>query len=102
MGTPSEYDATMDSLDRAVGLGRVRLWHLNDSLKPLASRVDRHAGIGRGYLGVEPFRQILNDPRFAGLPLILETPKGDEAGENLDAVNLRTLRGLERERCQAP
>ncbi len=97
LGTPSEYDATMDSLERAVGAGRVRLWHLNDSLKPLGSRVDRHAGIGRGHLGLEPFRQVVNDPRFAGLPMILETPKGDEGGEDLDAVNLRVLRGLERD-----
>ena len=97
LGTPSEYDATMDSLERAVGAGRVRLWHLNDSAKPLGSRVDRHAGIGRGHLGLEPFRRIVNDPRFAGLPMILETPKGEEDGEDLDAVNLRVLRGLERD-----
>ncbi len=95
LGTPSEYDATMDSLERAVGAGRVRLWHLNDSAKPLGSRVDRHAGIGRGHLGLEPFRRIVNDPRFAGLPMILETPKGEEDGEDLDAVNLRVLRRLE-------
>ncbi len=95
LGTPTEYDETMDSLARAVGLDRVRVWHLNDSSKPLGSRVDRHAGIGRGHLGIEPFRHVVNDARFRGLPMILETPKGLEEGEDLDAVNLRLLRQLE-------
>jgi deoxyribonuclease-4 len=83
------------ALDRIVGLGRVRVLHLNDSLKPLGSRVDRHAGIGRGHLGLEPFRLLVNDPRFQALPMILETPKGEDGGEDLDAVNLGVLRGLE-------
>jgi deoxyribonuclease IV len=95
LGTPSEYHDTMGALDRTVGLARVRVLHLNDSLKGLGSRVDRHAGIGRGHLGIEPFRLIVNDPRFLALPMILETPKGDEGGEDLDAVNLGVLRGLE-------
>ncbi len=72
--------------------------HLNDSLKGLGSRVDRHAGIGRGQLGLEPFRLVVNDPRFRAVPMILETPKGDEDGEDLDAVNLGVLRGLEADR----
>lgn len=88
------YDETLDELDRAVGLGRIRVWHLNDSVKPRASRVDRHAGIGVGMLGLDPFRFVLNDPRFRGLPMILETPKGIEDGEELDARNRRTLLGL--------
>jgi deoxyribonuclease-4 len=86
----------MAELDRHVGLSRVRVWHLNDSLKGLGSRVDRHAGIGRGKLGLDPFRFVVNDPRFRALPMILETPKGeDESGQDLDAVNLGVLRGLE-------
>jgi deoxyribonuclease-4 len=95
LGTVGEYDGTIDALDRAVGLGRVRVWHLNDSLRECGSRVDRHAGIGRGRLGLEPFRHLVNDPRFRAIPMILETPKGVEEGEELDAVNLRTLRRLE-------
>jgi deoxyribonuclease-4 len=93
--TPEEYDETIAELDRAVGLGRVRVWHLNDSVRERGSRVDRHAGIGRGRLGLEPFRRILNDRRFKDVPMILETPKGTENGEELDAINLRTLRSLE-------
>ena len=83
-------------LDRIVGLGRVRVWHLNDSLREHASRVDRHAGIGAGRIGLEPFRFLVNDARFRSLPMILETPKGTdgETGEALDAINLRILRGL--------
>jgi len=96
LDTPEAYNGTIADLDRAVGVGRVRVWHLNDSLKERGSRVDRHAGIGRGKMGPEPFRHVVNDPRFAALPMILETPKGADAetGEELDAVNLRVLQGL--------
>lgn len=94
--TKAEYRATMAECDRIVGLERVRLFHLNDSKKPLGSRVDRHEHIGQGCLGLEPFRHLLNDPRFATLPMDLETEKGDSENDGIpwDAVNLRTLRGL--------
>ena len=95
-GTAEEYDGMIGELDRAVGPGRVRVWHLNDSRRERGSRVDRHEGIGRGHLGLEPFRNVVNDPRFRAIPMILETPKGSEAGEELDALNLRVLRLLER------
>jgi deoxyribonuclease-4 len=77
-----------------VGLNRVHVWHLNDSCRDRGSRVDRHAAIGVGKLGLEPFRHLVNDLRFRPVPLILETPKGVEDGEDLDARNLRILRGL--------
>lgn len=92
--TPQEYAATITQLDQIIGLDRVQAFHLNDSKKPLGRRVDRHEHIGEGFLGLEPFRHILNDPRFAHLPMYLETNKGERDGENLDAINLRTLRGL--------
>ena len=88
------YDETMEALERAVGVGRLRVWHLNDSLKGLGSRVDRHAGIGRGAIGTGAFRRLVNDPRWSGVPMILETPKGEEDGDRLDAMNLRLLRSL--------
>ena len=94
LGTAEEYWSTMEALDRAVGLGRVRAFHLNDSARELGSRVDRHAHIGRGRMGLDPFRHLLRDPRFQETPMYLETPKGKENGEDLDAVNLRTLRKL--------
>jgi deoxyribonuclease-4 len=93
-GDEAGYNAMIDELDRAVGLGRVRVWHLNDSQRECGSRVDRHAGIGRGRMGLEPFRRVVNDPRFAAVPMILETPKGTEGSRELDAVNLETLRRL--------
>ena len=95
LASKQEYAATMDEFDRVIGIDRIRAWHLNDSKRELGSRVDRHAHIGHGHLGLEPFRNILNDPRFAEIPMYLETPKEkDEHGEDWDAVNLRTLRGL--------
>jgi deoxyribonuclease-4 len=96
LATVDEYDRTMAEFDRAVGVDRIRVWHLNDSRRERGSRVDRHAGIGQGHLGLEPFRFVVNDLRFRDVPLILETPKGiDEQGEEFDAVNLRVLRQLE-------
>jgi deoxyribonuclease-4 len=94
LGTKQEYNATIRALDQTVGLDRVRAFHLNDSRKPLGSRVDRHAHIGEGALGLEPFRYLLNDRRFRKTPMYLETPKGNRDGEDLDVINLRTLRGL--------
>jgi deoxyribonuclease-4 len=90
----AEYEATMRHLDRVVGLRRVRAFHVNDSLKPLGSRVDRHAHVGRGELGLEPFRLLVNDPRFRGRPMVLETPKEDGGRADMDDVNLAVLRGL--------
>lgn len=94
LGTEKDYQATMKLLDQTVGLKQVRAFHLNDSVKPLGSRVDRHAGIGRGQMGKEPFRYLLNDPRFKKIPMYLETPKGEEKGKDLDTINLQVLRRL--------
>lgn len=94
LGTPEQYNSTIDVLDRMVGLSRLRVWHLNDSRKPLGSRVDRHAHIGRGMMGLEPFRLLIHDVRFRTVPMILETPKGKEGDEELDAINFRVLRQL--------
>jgi len=89
-----DYKATFDTFDRLIGVARIKAFHLNDSLKPFGSRVDRHAHIGRGELGLEPFRHLLNDKRFSKVPMYLETNKGEEEGEDLDAINLRTLKSL--------
>ncbi len=92
--TKKEYNATMKQLDAAVGLERVKAFHLNDSLKPLGSRVDRHAHIGRGQMGLAPFGWLLKDRRFAKTPMYLETAKEQENGVEMDVVNLATLREL--------
>ena len=94
LGTPAEYAATMNEFDSVVGLDQIKAFHLNDSKKELGSRVDRHEHIGRGRMGLAPFRNLLNDPRFAQTPMYLETRKGQEDGVELDVINLQTLRGL--------
>lgn len=91
-----DYDGVMEAFDRAVGLDRLRLFHLNDSVHDLGSRKDRHAGIGEGRLGPEPFRRIVTDPRFRDVPKVLETPKGDDAVA-ADRENLARLRGFREE-----
>ncbi|MGH7839376.1 MAG: deoxyribonuclease IV, partial [Candidatus Binataceae bacterium] len=72
------YERTFAELDEHVGLELLAAFHLNDSMKPLNSRVDRHEHIGKGHLGLEPFRRLVNDPRFAGVPMCLETEHGPE------------------------
>lgn len=93
--TPETYAATIDELDRVIGLARVRCIHMNDSKREFASRVDRHEHIGKGKIGKGGFANFVNDPRFLGVPMILETPKGtDGRGSDLDKVNLRRLRSM--------
>jgi deoxyribonuclease-4 len=96
MSPEKEYRAAMREFDRIVGLKRLRAFHLNDSQKPKGSRVDRHAHIGQGCLGLEPFRLLVNDRRFRNHPIVLETPKEGDKGQDMDSVNLRVLRGLMR------
>jgi deoxyribonuclease-4 len=94
IGTPQEYQATFAEFDRVIGLGQLKAFHLNDSQRELGSRVDRHEHIGRGKMGREPFRHLMQDARFAEVPMYLETPKGEEKGVALDVVNIRLLRRL--------
>jgi deoxyribonuclease IV len=106
--TPEGYASTFRAFGRIIGFERLKAFHLNDSKRPLGSRVDRHAHIGEGCVGLEPFRRILNDRRFRALPMLLETPKG--AGKPTgpivvdpdDARNLRTLRRLMDRRSLPP
>jgi deoxyribonuclease-4 len=98
--SPDGYRATFQQFDRVVGFERLKAFHLNDSKKPLGSRVDRHEHIGDGALGLEPFRRLLHDPRLEDVPMLLETPKSDARRRGpgwtdpLDVRNLRTLRNL--------
>jgi deoxyribonuclease-4 len=98
LSTEEGYERTFADLDRVVGLERVRAFHLNDSKTPAGSRVDRHAEIGDGYLGLLPFWRLVNDPRFARIPAVLETPSGPDKlpsfRRNLD--RLRALIGAAR------
>lgn len=87
-----DYDGVFTTFDDLVGLDRLLLFHLNDSQGDLGSRRDRHAAIGEGTLGEEPFRRIIRDDRFLTIPKILETPKGND-GVTEDRRNLARLRG---------
>jgi deoxyribonuclease-4 len=97
------YRETFAEFDRIVGHDRVKVFHGNDSKKPCGSRVDRHEHIGDGCIGLEPFRRLVNDPRFADLPILIETEKTSRSSkpgaievDPLDMKNLSTLRTLRR------
>jgi deoxyribonuclease IV len=86
------YERAMAEFSRLVGLSKLKAVHLNDAKKGLGSHLDRHEAVGEGFLGLETFRRIMNDPRFEGLPLILETPGGIDEWKREIAL----LRGLRR------
>ncbi|MPZ77865.1 MAG: deoxyribonuclease IV [Deltaproteobacteria bacterium] len=90
--TREGYERTFSEFDETIGLDRLAAFHLNDSKKEFHSRVDRHEHIGKGHIGVEAFRLLMNDMRFWGLPMCLETPKGPDLAE--DRENLTLLRSL--------
>ena len=99
--TEAGYRDTFELFERVVGLDRLKVFHGNDSKRPCGSRVDRHEHIGQGCLGLEPFRRLLHDARFAGLPILIETEKthgaekrGTIVADPLDIRNLETLRRL--------
>ena len=86
------YERTIELLEKHVGIENVGAFHLNDSKKPLGSRVDRHEHIGKGKIGVDGFRLLLNDARFTRIPKLLETPKTVETES--DRINIGLLRSL--------
>jgi deoxyribonuclease-4 len=91
-----DYDGVMARFGDVVGFERLRAFHLNDSQNALGTRKDRHAWIGDGHLGPEPFRRLMRDERFRGVPKVLETPKGDDHS-GADRENLRRLRAFREE-----
>lgn len=90
--TDEGYEATISAFSKTVGLPRLRAIHVNDSKKPLGSRVDRHEHIGEGAIGDSGFRRLLRDPRLAQIPKYLETPKDPDL--KFDRKNLARLRRL--------
>jgi deoxyribonuclease-4 len=91
LSSPEGYSKTIESLDRIVGLKRLKLVHLNDSRDELGSHADRHEHIGKGSLGLEAFRRLVNDQRLSEAAFVLETPKDSE---NADKRNLKTVKKL--------
>lgn len=90
--TDETYAEMMRAFDETLGIPNLKAIHLNDSKFPLGSKRDRHEHIGEGEIGLEGFRNVVNDSRLAGLPGLLETEKGDD--DEFDGKNLATLRGL--------
>ena len=106
--SPTGYQSTFAEFDKLVGLARLKVFHGNDSKRPCGARVDRHEHIGQGCLGLEPFRRLIHDPRFDGLPILIETEKSESlqkagviAADPLDMKNLETLRRLRSESAPA-
>ncbi|MCT4626719.1 deoxyribonuclease IV [Halodesulfovibrio sp.] len=92
LATEEGYEATFDEFERVVGMNNLKFMHVNDSKGALGSHLDRHDHIGAGLLGEKTFAQLVNDPRFIDLPMVLETPKGEDLAE--DKKNINILRGL--------
>jgi deoxyribonuclease-4 len=89
---PKAYEKVIKEFDSIIGLDLLKCIHMNDSKKELGSKVDRHDHIGKGFIGLEGFSNIMNDKRLDGAAKILETPKGKEQLEDLE--NVKTLLGL--------
>jgi deoxyribonuclease IV len=89
---PKDYKKTMKSFNDTIGLDKLKIIHMNDSKKPFGEKKDRHEHIGKGEIGIEAFRNFVNDKRLTKVPMILETPKGDDLKD--DIKNLKILRGL--------
>lgn len=92
LATREGWDSTMSEFEQYIGTEKIKAFHVNDSQKGRGSKVDRHEGIGKGTMGLEPFRFLMNDKRFTNVAKVLETPKGDDTA--LDLENLATLRSL--------
>jgi len=91
LSTKSGLESTLDEIDDMVGTDLIRLIHLNDAKDKLGSRHDRHQHIGKGFIGLEGMRRIINNPRLKDAPFILETPKDSETA---DKTNLKIVRSL--------
>lgn len=80
------YEATWEKFDETIGLKYLKGMHLNDAKKPLGSKIDRHESIGKGEIGIDTFKWIMNDPRFDEMPLILETPNDEIWAEEIEML----------------
>ena len=88
--TKKGYESTFDLFEGVLGLSYLKAMHLNDSRGKQGSRLDRHEQIGKGFIGIDGFRNIMNDERFEGIPMVLETPAGDKKYKQ----ELKALRAL--------
>lgn len=100
LSTAEGYEAMMAEIEREIGLATIKCWHINDSKGKLASHVDRHEHIGQGEIGMEGFRRLINDPRWDGIGMLLETPKEDDLKD--DVENLARLCSLAADPLRIP
>lgn len=91
--TKAAYQKTMTTFESVIGLDHLYWIHLNDSLREMGTRVDRHEHIGQGFIGEKAFKLLMNDSRLRNIPKVLETPKG-KGEKNWDLINLAKLRGF--------
>lgn len=98
--TDEGYEAMMAEIEHEIGLSTIKCWHFNDSKGALGSHIDRHEHIGQGAIGLDGFRRIINDPRWCGVAMLLETPKEDDLIE--DAENLARLCSLAEDMARVP
>jgi deoxyribonuclease-4 len=91
--TKAAYQKTFNTFDSAIGLEHLYWIHLNDSMREMGSRIDRHENIGQGFIGETAFKLLMNDIRLQGIPKVLETPKG-KGEKDWDQINLKKLRGF--------
>ena len=85
------YEETVGQIAGTIGLETVRVWHMNDAKAVRGSRLDRHQHIGDGTMGLEPFRRLLNDARFAHCAFIAETPVDEEGDEQRNVETMLAL-----------
>lgn len=98
--TDEGYERTIEQIDAATGFDAVRVWHCNDAKAERGSKLDRHQHIGQGTIGKEPFRRLLNDPRFAHAAFIAETPVDDDGNEESNVRLLKRLAGIAQKRTR--
>jgi deoxyribonuclease-4 len=89
--SPEGYEETVQLIDKTIGLSDVRVWHCNDAKAARGSKLDRHEHIGQGTMGLEPFRRLLNDPRFAHCAFVAETPEDTPEDELRNVNALKSL-----------
>ena len=100
LGSAEGYAAMMAEIEREIGLATIKCWHVNDSKGKLGSHLDRHEHIGQGEIGLEGFRRLINDPRWCGIAMLLETPKEDDLKD--DVENLARLCSLAADPVRVP
>jgi deoxyribonuclease IV len=93
ISTDRAYESTFEQFDLVLGIGSIRAFHLNDSVKPLGCRVDRHEHVCKGEIGPTAFRRLVNDPRFQEVPGFLEIPPEGNRSCLRRLRNLRDGRG---------